>query len=160
MRVHLTSQALKEILVAAELCLSYEKDGFKWHSNGNLGFPTAILLLSFIDSVGYILTIKDTVNDADDDSIPGKSFEIVRDKKYFESPLSKMEKEKLYHTFRNPVIHSATLKIDHGLSWSSENRTKIIEKWDQIWLLNLDVLYSACKKLYLDNEDEIISKTI
>lgn len=156
----LTPMALKELLVAAATCIEYRKDEVLWKSSGLLGFPATILLLSFVDSVGFLLKIKGTADDKGNRSVAGKSFEIVRDPHFFNPPLTITEKKKLYELFRGYLTHQASLADGTSLSWSKFPREKVIEKTDSNnWSLNIEVLYEACSRLYRNHESEIRSKS-
>jgi hypothetical protein len=128
----------------------------EWGHPGVLGFPASVLLLSFIDSVGFLLCIKGTKNDNGPESNPGLSFEIVRNKNYFKPTLSKKQKEALYSTYRGYLIHQATLSVNTRIVYSKPSGNVIIQKeTDGTWSLHLDALYEACIKLFQDQEQEI-----
>jgi len=146
--------ALKESLAASLLSLKYVKTDKEWKLPGVLGFPSAILLFCFIDSVGSLL-----LNNSNP-SI-GDNFEILRDKDYFNIPLSQTEKRKFYESFRYHILHLSELPADSALIFNPDEE-RIIYKdidWNNRWCLNLAALHEACDNLFNTHEQEIRNKS-
>jgi len=157
--VKTTPMALKELLTAADLCLKYPKRDNGWGMDGVLGFPATILLLSFIDSLGFLLTIKGTAKDLGSNSKPGNNFDILMSKKYFSEPMSNTQRDVIYDIFRGYILHQSVLGEETRIE-RNENTKKILYKYaitdtTDGWALNLHALYNTCCRLYENNKDEI-----
>lgn len=122
MAIHNTSasmlkESLYETLEAAKFCAEYRKTDDKWDefkTGGCLGFPSAILLFSIIDTIGsyyrknkYFKIIIDS-REMTIDSDGWQHFKILNSK-YFEQNLSLDFIKALYYRFRSFLTHNSIL---------------------------------------------------
>lgn len=110
-------ESLDETLEAARFCADYKKTDKKWGefgTGGCLGYPSAILLFSLVDTIGsyfrknksFIVTIDgkpSTINGSD-----WEHFKILNSK-YFNQNLSAEFIQQLYRKFRSCLTHNSVL---------------------------------------------------
>lgn len=122
MALHITpasmlKESLDESLEAANFCSEYRKIDEKWgkfRSDGCLGYPSAILLFSIIDSIGsYFRKDKNFKIDVDSKkvTIDGNGWEHFKilNSKYFKQNLSQDFIKNLYLKYRCCLIHNSIL---------------------------------------------------
>jgi hypothetical protein len=135
--------ALREVLVAAEILVSYDKtsDAKTWGTDaGCLGYPAAILLFAYIESVGCIYVNRGN----------GNSFKVLREPLFESQGISERLCTMLYETYRNKMVHNialpqnAYLKIDKTdptpFTFSASN--------DEITAVNLHALLLLCQRSF------------
>ncbi len=142
------NESLNEMLTAAKYCIEYRKD-----SNGNLGWPAAVLLLSIIAAIGSYFEDDKNINII----IDNQSFKIkgtndhfyILNSKYFNLNLSLDTVQKIYGNYRCPLIHNANLPPEHFMEIGDE-KTPVIT-YEQINgklmpIINTVPLYKLCEK--------------
>mgnify|MGYP006990009804 CR=1 FL=1 len=167
-------ESLNESLEAARLCVYYRKSDEKWGdyaTGGCLGFPSAIILFSIIDTIGsYFRKDKQfTVNiDNKKYSIHGEGWEHFKilNSKYFRQSLSLDFIKTLYQKFRNSVTHNSVLGQNaimfldeiraEPISYQSKAfATTIDEKGDKIYLVSITELYKMCEYAVMEFNKDI-----
>ena len=110
-------ESLDESLEAAKFCIDYKKTDKKWgefSTGGCLGFPSAILLFSIIDSIGSYFR----KNKNFEINLNGKKVKInskgwehfkILNSKYFNQNLSAEYMKQLYIKFRSCLTHNSVL---------------------------------------------------
>jgi hypothetical protein len=168
MALHSTpSSMLKESLIesleAAKFCANYRKTDEKWgtyQTGGCLGYPSAILLFSIIDSIGsYFRKNKDfkIIIDNKKYSIDGEGWEHFKilNSKYFNQSLSLDLIKTLYQKYRNYVIHNSVLgrnaimvmdeiHLTHSTNQSSSFATTQNVLGEQIYIISIAGLLKLC----------------
>lgn len=118
----LIKEAIKEMIFAAENCITYRKDE-TWGANqagGCLGYPGVLLLFSVVDTIGSFRegdkTYKITI-DGKERTINTNNYEhyFILNSPYFKQNLSETIIKKIYQNFRNLLIHNLSLPPDHFL---------------------------------------------
>lgn len=159
---YLNKVALKEFLVTAEICLKYKKDD-NWDHKGALGFSALLLLLTYIECVGYLLHIKGTEQDKGEKTQGGLAFDkmIVKNNLFGKYNFNRDQREKikkiLYASYRSYVVHQAGITNNTTLSLNSPS-DKIVDfiNGNKVSILYLSSLYEVCVEHFNKNEDEII----
>jgi hypothetical protein len=125
----LLKTSLKEYLVAARYCLSYDKkkDIF-WGHSGCLGFPGALLLISLADSMGYY------VERGGDNT--KTHLQILKNSEWYNQKLEVDDIEKIYKFYRNPLAHNTGIGNDTRIKLDYSSNI-IYEKTEGIPTLNL-----------------------
>jgi hypothetical protein len=135
--------ALNETLIASEILISYDKisDTKMWAGDtGCLGYPAAILLFAYIESVGCIYINRGN----------GNSFKVLREPLFESQSISERLCIMLYETYRNKMVHNialpqnAYLKIDKG----DPHPFTISADKDEITAVNLCALLSLCQRSF------------
>jgi hypothetical protein len=169
MALHSTpSSMLKESLIesleAAKFCANYRKTDEKWgeyQTGGCLGYPSAILLFSIIDSIGsYYRKNKDfkVIIDHEKYSIDGEGWEHFKilNSKYFNQSLSLTFIKTLYQKYRNYVIHNSVLGRNaimvmdeinpkHSSYQSSTFATSNNDLGEQVYIISIVGLLKLCE---------------
>jgi hypothetical protein len=155
----LNSTALREILVAAKFCIDTEKD-MSWGHNGRLGFPAAILLLTFIDSAGYLAFIKDTADDKGEDTPGGLAFD-----RYIQSCFTNLSntkkkkiKEVLFGKYRGYLLHQSGLRDNTSLSIGTSDEV-VTGNNKAGYRLHLVPLFDNCYQFLHDKTELIEAKS-
>ena len=165
-------ESLDETLEAAKYGVDYKKTDKKWGdfaTGGCLGYPSAILLFSIIDSIGSYFRKNDTIEiliDGKKNRINAAGWEHFKilNSKYFNQTLSSDFMKKLYNKFRsclthNSVIGSETLMIPNntlikppvqdkafGIYTDSSGNTSHVISIKELW----DLCFKAVEHFKLD----------
>lgn len=110
-------ESLDETLEAAKFCSDYKKTDTKWDkfaTGGCLGYPSAILLFSLVDTIGsYFRKNSDfkILIDGKQEIINAAGWEHFKilNSKYFNQNLSKQSLKLLYEKSRSCLIHNSVL---------------------------------------------------
>ena len=113
-------ESLDETLEAARYCATYKKTDSKWgefNNRGCLGYPSAILLFSLIDSLGsYFRKDKSfkILIDGNEETINATGWEHFKilNSKYFNQNLPKAFIQTLYNSYRSKLTHNSVLGKD------------------------------------------------
>lgn len=113
-------ESLDESLEAARFCADYKKTDKKWgefSTGGCLGYPSAILLFSLVDTIGsyfrkdksFVIMINGKPETID--GLDWEHFKILNSK-YFNQNLSAEFIQQLYRKFRSCLTHNSVLGSD------------------------------------------------
>lgn len=113
-------ESLDESLEAAKFCADYKKTDKKWgefSTGGCLGYPSAILLFSIVDTIGSYFRKDESFNvliDGKPEKINGSGREHFKilNSKYFNQNLSTEFIKQLYNKFRSSLTHNSVLGSD------------------------------------------------
>jgi len=142
-----TLAALREDLYAAEMLISFSKksDIKEWGNDiGCLGYPAAILLFSFIETMGCILIGKSD----------SESFYVLREKEFENQDIDKPILKTMYETYRSKLIHNSSLPEHAYLQNDQESKSAFTiaqtgrDKTDAINGVNLYALLCLCKRAF------------
>jgi len=133
-------EALQEMIEVAEYCIFFEKsNSVNWKGYaGCYGYPSAILLLSIVDSVGTLIE-----GGGDDTKI---HFKILNNAEYYNLALSEEEIEIMRNGFRNKLSHNSHIMEGFAMIPGSDNY-KILIKQNGTYFLNLKAFLSVSKKI-------------
>lgn len=146
--------SIQETLLAAEMCLNFDKGDEKWtgiNNSGCLGIPCLILLSSLIDTMGSMfrgsdlrIMIDETVHNI---VTASDHFMILNDVRLFNLNLSMLAIEDLYKTYRCKLTHNNTLPENNFLNIDKPHG-KLFEYNDEglISVINLTELLGYVKK--------------
>ncbi|MBS1595580.1 MAG: hypothetical protein JST90_14790 [Bacteroidetes bacterium] len=144
----LSYEALSETLCAAEILIGYDKGSIKgrWSEgdNGGLGYPAAVLLFSFIETVGCIWINKGK----------GNSFKVLREPIFGSQPLSEHLCTMVYATYRNKLAHNLALPQNVYLQIDDKDpRAFNVTNTDKggkeaVNAINLHALLVICKRAF------------
>lgn len=143
--------ALNETLFSVELLICYNKpdEKEKWHSQeGCLGYPAAILLLSFIDSIGNLF-----------DEIKTHPYRILKGKYFQNQKIDDKIIDDFYDSYRNKLIHNHSLPSNRYIEPNSESNIwyktskKSLEE-NVISKIYLKPLLNLCKHAFVLLENE------
>jgi hypothetical protein len=144
----LNIEALREVLLATEKLISYQKNTephiWNHEDNGCLGYPAAILLFAYIESVGCILL---------DDS-GEKSFIVLRHPVFGNQPISESGCKSVYKIYRNRLMHNlglpknARLFSDHNNLNAFDVANAGKKKQEVVTAINLYALLYICKSSF------------
>lgn len=121
-------ESLEELLEASRYCVNYSKSSPQWveyRIGGCLGYPSAILLFSLIDSIGSYFRKNENFKIV----IDGKSTAInhsgwehfkILNSKYFNQNLSADFLKTLYNHYRSSLTHNGVLASGVMMYPSSE----------------------------------------
>ncbi len=172
-------ESLKESLEAAHFCASYRKIDTKWgefRGQGCLGYPSAILLFSIIDSIGsYFRGKTDFVINigAKPTRINAEGWEHFKilNSKYFNQNLEESFIKAIYSQFRcklthNSILGKGSVMIPNNQSIPSSNLDEpcaffIYRKGDgsMVRVISIEELYLLCSTAidaFLEDVDEIV----
>ncbi len=156
-------ESLDELLEAVRYCADYRKNDEKWgefKTGGCLGYPSAILLFSIIDSIGsyfrsninFIINIDDKKESIDSDG--WQHFKILNSK-YFKQHLSKIQIQTIYKKFRSLLTHNSILGKNSIMIMENENLNNGIkdqafilgknDKGEPVYLISIKELWNLCK---------------
>lgn len=179
MALHISpASMLKESLIesveAAKFCVQYRKIEDKWghfKTGGCLGFPSAIILFSIIDTIGsYYRKNKELKIIIDDKShhINGDGWEHFKilNSKYFNQTLSLDFIKTLYQKFRNSVTHNLVLGqnaimvlgelgTEHKGTYSKAFATAFDQQGDLIYLISVTELFKLCENAVSEFSNDI-----
>jgi len=124
-------EAFKEMIEVADYCFTFDKSKDpRWTGYvGCYGYPTALILLSIIDSVGSI------VEGGGDDT--KTHFKVINNPKYYNLNLNSTEIEVLRSDYRNRLSHNSYMEAGIGLSLGY-GKCKIIEFTQNKYWINLE----------------------
>lgn len=144
----LTLEALKESLYAAETLISFSKksDPEIWGTldNGCLGYPAAILLFSYIETIGCVYTNRSRE----------KSFMVLREPIFESQNISEPNCKSLYGTYRNTLVHNLSLpkhvhlQVDYNNPTSFNVANTGRKNEAVINSINLFALLNLCKRSF------------
>lgn len=165
MAIHLNSfelhrAALGETLFSAEQLICYDKkdEKEKWNTEeGCLGYPAAILLLSYIDSIGNLFhnQIVDGVKITEE-----HSYKILNTKYFKNQNINDITIVDFYGCYRNKLIHNHSLPANRYIEPNSESNIwyevskDITKKNDVISKIYLKPLLNLCKDAFIVIEKE------
>ena len=145
----LLAASLREYIESSKLALEYQKDE-TWKGAGCLGFASALLLMSVVDTIGSYLRRSDVTVEIDGVSrrIDGdgfKHFFVLNVPDAFGQSLSHAEIKQLYDTYRSPLSHNAAIAFSNALiaDGSSEVPFPIVNGRR---VVNLVPLHNLCCK--------------
>ena len=101
----MVKESLNEMILVADYCFGYRKDPLVWKSQGCYGFPAALLLLSVIDSIGFVI-LKGSVR---------KHFDILNHQDYYNLGLSKESIDIIYKNYRCMLSHNSRIAPGYWL---------------------------------------------
>ncbi|HMQ60868.1 MAG TPA: hypothetical protein PKE06_09375 [Flavilitoribacter sp.] len=164
-------ESLVETLIAAKFCANFDKTKSDEFPNGNgcLGYPSAILLFSIVDSIGsYLRGDKFFLIDLD-----GKKTYIkddgwehfkVLNSSFFEQNLSEQILKYIYQKARSFLVHNAILGKDVILMPNNdklpkENDTQVFfiqqaDTGEKIWI-SIRELHKLCEDAVSKFKDKI-----
>ena len=113
-------ESLDESLEAAKFCADYKKTDNKWgefSTGGCLGYPSAILLFSLVDTIGSYFRKDESFTvmiNGKPEKINGLAWEHFKilNSKYFNQNLSTEFIKQLYNKFRSCLTHNSVLGSD------------------------------------------------
>ena len=139
-------ESLIEMVLVADYCIKFPKDPKIWHSEGCLGYPSAILLFSIADSIGsYVLGRK-------------KSFEILNHPDFYNLSINKEDIDIIKKRYRDLLIHNTVMATDCLLSIGNKS-SQVFERRGGNPCINLTPLLIVTKKAvleFLKKADKII----
>ncbi len=123
-------EALKEMIEVSEYCINFDKSkDFRWPNQaGCYGYPSAILLLCIVDSVGTLI-------EKGGDDI-GKHFQILNNPEYYNLKLSEVELRLIEKEYRNRLTHNSHMPPGMML-YPGNNQDSVLVKRDEYYCLNL-----------------------
>lgn len=133
--------ALGETLLAAEILIAYDKTKHPemWgNDTGCLGYPAAILLFAYIESVGCIYINRGN----------GNSFKVLREPLFESQHLSEPLCKMLYETYRNKMVHNIALPKNAYLKIDANDPQPFTISGNEINAINLCALLSLCQKSF------------
>lgn len=157
----LHKEALLETLEAIKILTKYNKqDKNEWgQSDGCLGYPSAVLIFSFINSIGAlfegeIINGREINNDK-------STFQILNSTYFNNQNLEVTLLDELYEVYRNKLTHNFSLPINYYMSIKSEKGnwfelTKNNSGKEVITTIYLVDLLNLCKGAFerIKNEHE------
>ena len=155
-------ESLIETLEAAKFCSDYRKIEKKWeifNTGGCLGYPSAILLFSIIDSIGSYYRqnkeIKILIDSekATIDSTGWQHFKILNSK-YFNQNLSLVFIKALFSKFRSCLTHNSILgKNSKMIPYNNSSKNGISKKTffketatngETVYIISIKELWELC----------------
>lgn len=173
-------ESLKEILEAARFCSEYRKKDDKWENfktGGCLGYPSAILLFSIIDSIGsyfrkdndFKIEIEGKQERIDSDG--WQHFKILNSK-YFNQNLDSDFLKILYSKFRSFLTHNSVLGKDSIMIMSNDSIRENIsgipffkgktEENKDVYVISIKELFDLCEcavDMFLMDSDNVVPKS-
>lgn len=162
-------ESLDETLEASRYCATYKKTDTKWgefNTGGCLGYPSAILLFSLIDSLGSYFRKNKSFKmsiDGNSESINGTGWEHFKilNSKYFNQNLPKAFIKTLYNSYRSRLTHNSVLGKDvHMIPDNStfedlaDSNSAFISETDTngktYYLISILELFNLCEKAVQD----------
>ncbi len=157
-------ESLVESLAAAKYCSDYRKTEDKWgefKTGGCLGYPSAILLFSIIDTIGSYFrkdkSFKVTIDSKEQtiDSDGWQHFKILNSK-YFNQNLSTDFIKALYLKFRSFLTHNSVLgensvmiMNNDSLGQNISGQSFLIGKDKEgidVYVISIEELWELCNK--------------
>lgn len=174
-------ESLIENLEAAKYCVYYRKTDEKWgefKTGGCLGFPSAIILFSIVDTIGSYFRRNDQFKikiDNEEHSINSDGWEHFKilNSKYFGQSLSLDFIKALYSKFRNYTTHNSVLGKNtrmflddmaiSPISYQSKAFAKSIDQNNEVmYLLSITEFYKICAfavAKFIHDIDEVVPKS-
>ncbi len=152
----LNFEAISEVLLSAEKLIGYQKytEPNIWNKddNGCLGYPAAILLFAYIESIGCIFVNKSGES----------SFTVLRNPLFGNQPISEFACKSAYSIYRNKLMHNLCLPRNARF-YSDHNNPTVFDvantgkkKQEVVTAVNLFALLTVCKisfeKLKVEHE--------
>jgi hypothetical protein len=113
-------ESLPELFLAAEYCVTFQKDPSLWGAPGCYGFPAAVMLFTITDTIGsfhrgdksFTMIVDGKKKTIDND---GAQHFYILNSIYFGLQLSESRIEKLYKNYRSVLLHNASMPLNHTL---------------------------------------------
>lgn len=178
--IEMVQESFREILFTVRKCLDYRKiqDKDYWSTSHNtphgvLGFPSAILMFSLVDSIGSYyernkemqIKLRGEKNTAIISTVESHFF--ILNSEYFNLNLSKVDITRVYEC-RNSLLHNNVLTKEIQLIYSSEKpfihpiTYQDGEKTETFFQIRLVSFLEACEnafKMFMSNR-EVIKKNL
>ena len=171
-------ESLDETLEAAKFCADYKKTDEKWGeyaTGGCLGYPSAILLFSLVDTVGsYFRKNNDfkVLIDGKQEIINAAGWEHFKilNSKYFNQSLSKQSLKLLYEKSRSCLTHNSVLgsnivMVPDNTSIQPETHGKAFIPIDAnsktIHIISIQEFWELCKsavEIFKNDIDTVVPK--
>ncbi len=128
-------ESLREYFFVAEMCIQSRKDPQQFGTGaeyGCYGYPAGLLLLSIADCIGsYVLK--------------GNNFNILRESKYYNLPLSEKDVKIIDEYYRNSLVHNGLLIPGVALEIGSDTDAVYLVRHDGMPTLRLTPFLNATR---------------